>query len=213
VTYLWGARNPSSQSIGRNRPNCDREDRRLTLHLRCAVQRQCPLVSPGRSAKLMSTRCGLTVSCSTVGCDACVNINSNFTSKLERNVEEFCTESPKRWPGHRTRARDTPSILSVEPVIVLTIPGLAGHARIMTTKTYIVAYPDPSLHSRDRVCPCEVGSKTFTKGILDQLCDQYPDHTQDLKRATLWGVSRCLSMTRYLRSITITGNRPQEGRF
>ena len=76
------------------------------------------------------------------------------------------------------------------------------------TRTYIVAYPHPSIRPLHRTCVCEVGSEACTADLLSQLCEQYPRYTEDLKRATLWRASRCLPKTRYLHSIitTITGN-------
>ena len=63
----------------------------------------------------------------------------------------------------------------------------------MTTTTYIVAYPHPSIHELDRACACEVDSRTRRKGLLSQLYEEYPRLTEDLKEATLWRVSRCQS--------------------
>ena len=66
----------------------------------------------------------------------------------------------------------------------------------MTTRTYIVAYPHPSLRPRQRACMCKVDSRTdMTDDLLSLLCERYPDHIEDLKRATFWKVSRYLSMT------------------
>ena len=67
-----------------------------------------------------------------------------------------------------------------------------SHARTMTTRIYVVAYPHPSLRPRHRVSICEVDSQTFMKGLRSQLYEEYPDHIEDLKRATFWKVSRCL---------------------
>ncbi|KAF9644443.1 hypothetical protein BDM02DRAFT_3190581 [Thelephora ganbajun] len=56
----------------------------------------------------------------------------------------------------------------------------------MTTTIYNVAYPNPSLDPLDRLCRCRVGSETDWMDLLSQLYDDYPKHTEDLKRATLW---------------------------
>jgi len=58
----------------------------------------------------------------------------------------------------------------------------------MTTTMYRVAYPHPSLHPLDRVSACSVGPETHRRTLLSQLYEAYPDHTEDLKRATLWKV-------------------------
>jgi len=55
---------------------------------------------------------------------------------------------------------------------------------------YHVAYPNPSLRPKDRVCRCGVDSETDRKGLLSQLYEEYPDHTEDLKHASIWKVIR-----------------------
>jgi len=65
----------------------------------------------------------------------------------------------------------------------------------MTTRTYVVAYPHPSLRPRQRACKCKVDLQVGPIDLRSQLYEEYPDHTEDLKRATFWKVSRCLSMT------------------
>jgi len=64
----------------------------------------------------------------------------------------------------------------------------------MTTEAYLVAYPNSQIPSLKRVCEVKVDSRTSIDGLLSQLCLRYPDYTEDLKRAALWKVSRCLSM-------------------
>ena len=75
----------------------------------------------------------------------------------------------------------------------------------MTTRIYVVAYPHPSLNPRDRNCRCKIDSQTGTTDLRSELYEEYPDHIEDLKRATFWKVSCCPSMTWYPHSITITG--------
>jgi len=55
---------------------------------------------------------------------------------------------------------------------------------------YHVAYPALSLRPKDRVCGCDIEPKTYRKGLVSQLCEEYPDHTDDLNRASLWKVIR-----------------------
>jgi len=64
----------------------------------------------------------------------------------------------------------------------------------MTTKRYIVAYPN-SLVCRLR-CTCEVQVDSLTRinGLLSQLRELYPNHTEDLKYASIYKVSCRLSI-------------------
>ena len=58
---------------------------------------------------------------------------------------------------------------------------------------FTVAYPHPSIPPAKRMSPCEVGPKTYRKGLLEQLIEEYPEHSEDLRQATIWKAS-CLSI-------------------
>ena len=75
----------------------------------------------------------------------------------------------------------------------------------MSIAMYRIAYPHPTVHPQDRTSICGVDSKTFKKHILSQLHNEYPSHTEDLKRATLWKVPPFLSIARYSALTGITG--------
>ena len=77
----------------------------------------------------------------------------------------------------------------------------------MTTTIYRIAYPHPSLQFPLRTTVCDVDQKTFKKNPLSQLYEEFPDHSEDLKRATLWKVPPFLSIARYSALTGITGWR------
>jgi len=77
----------------------------------------------------------------------------------------------------------------------------------MTTKDYTVAYPNTLIHRRERTCQVKVDSITRRNDIISQLCLEYPDYTEDLKRASLYKVSHSLSMASYLPSIPVPGRQ------
>ncbi|KAF9648791.1 hypothetical protein BDM02DRAFT_3114786 [Thelephora ganbajun] len=59
----------------------------------------------------------------------------------------------------------------------------------MTATQYQVAYPNPSLRKQDRVCLYTVDSQSDIWYLLFQLYEKYPDHIEDLRRASLWKAS------------------------
>lgn len=56
----------------------------------------------------------------------------------------------------------------------------------MTTTAYIVAYPHPKVPSHSSVWQLRLDSEASGDTLVEQLCDIYPDHCDDLKGATLW---------------------------
>ena len=58
------------------------------------------------------------------------------------------------------------------------------------TSTYIVAYPHPTIPPRERILPLELGSGARGRGLLKLLKDEFPNHSDDLKDATLWKAGR-----------------------
>jgi len=62
----------------------------------------------------------------------------------------------------------------------------------MTTKQYVIAYPNSSIRPVMRSCLVKVDSQTSTDNIISHLCRQFPDLTEDLEHATLYKVSHCL---------------------
>ena len=67
--------------------------------------------------------------------------------------------------------------------------GFAGHTSIMSTTIYRVAYPNPKIRPMQRVCVCSVDSTTSYRQLCSQLCDEYPDYIEDLKRAIFYKAS------------------------
>jgi hypothetical protein len=70
-------------------------------------------------------------------------------------------------------------------------------ASIMTATRYNVAYPHSSVRPLDRICSYKIDLETYKEDILSKLCHSYPDHTEDLRRASLWKVRPLLPITRF----------------
>jgi hypothetical protein len=61
---------------------------------------------------------------------------------------------------------------------------------MMTVAAYIVVYPHPSIPPVERIQRLELESGDDGKQLLELLRGIFPDHSSDLKDATLWKVSR-----------------------
>ena len=57
---------------------------------------------------------------------------------------------------------------------------------------YIVAYPHPEIPREERMFPfkVKVDSETYKEDLVEGLIEEYPEHSRDLKRVTIWKVSR-----------------------
>ena len=87
------------------------------------------------------------------------------------------------WPGEKAPTKCCRSHVTLQ-------------ASTMTTTIYMVAYPHPFLEPRERIFPYRVDPQTYRPDLLTKLYNEYPNHTEDLKAATIWKVPPLLSITR-----------------